>query len=67
MTPPTDADKRAVLQAQAVRAMLEHQQTAVYKDYLRAEAINAFARYQSYVDAGFDAGQALPLTMMYKP
>lgn len=67
MTMPTDHDKSAVRLAQALRAELERQQTPVFKDYLRLQATNAFARYQSYLAAGFNDSQAMQLTIMYKP
>lgn len=67
MTQPTDADKLAVKQAQAIRAELERQQTAAYRDYLRINAVNAFMHYQSYIAAGFNDSQAMQLTITYKP
>ena len=67
MTTPSDADKSAANFAQILRAEMERQRGPAFKDYLRLVATNAYARYQSYLAAGFTAEQAMHLTILYKP
>lgn len=67
MTTHSNPEQNAVKMAQAVRAALEHQQTAAYKDYHRMLAIDLFSRYQAYLAAGFNEGQAMQITILYKP
>lgn len=63
MTAPFNPEQSAAKLAQLIRVAMEDMQTPAYRERLRFIASDAFARYQSFIAAGFNDHQALALTI----
>ena len=63
MTTGPNPDQHAAKLAQVIRAAMDETGTPAYKDRLRFIAVDARARYLSFVAAGFSAQEALALTI----
>lgn len=63
MSTPNNQEQNAAKLAQAIRACLEDMQTPAYRERLRYVAADAFARYQSFMAAGFTETQALAIVI----
>ena len=63
MTQNTNPDRKNAAIAQALRDAMAETESAIYKERLRLFAIDARARYLSFLAAGFDRYEALALTI----